>query len=296
MMQSLMKKLPSVERYNQILWALIGSGVVLAVLASMLIVAAVLLLSMLHTDRGGTPVAVITEDSHGGVERSTALYDFCMPLAIQASPYQLIRVVSDQFAVRKVSSVMSSKMSYEGYGDSTYESCGIHGSNMQASLINVIIRDVNTGLMNLLLKENAVIQTLEYPQPSRRHPVVDASENSFPPAGTLYLEMSVEDGNGDGVIDDRDDLGAYLSDLDGKNFDRITPLNSRVLAKTYDKKRGILTMRILPDSNNDRVLDEHDKPVLLEVNVKSHKMMHEVLDAKNLTQLMQQAEPKRKIK
>ena len=297
MMQSILKRFPALERYNQIIWAIIGSGVVAAVVVSVLIGLAAMFYSMLHSGRGGMQVAVIDEDAAQGVERKSSLYDFCQPLAVHESPYQLIRVVSDQFAVRKSAAASKARKSdFASYSESpVYGACGIYGSDRQTGIVNVIIRNVDDNSMHLLLKENAVIHSMEYPQPPAKNEYGKSAED-FPPAGTLYWEIAFEDSNSDSVIDEKDDLGAYLSNPDGSQLERITPAQSRVLEKSYDKKRNLLTLRILRDTNNDKVLDDKDKPSLIEVNVAKRKMIREVLDSKTLIGMMQQAEPKRQVK
>ncbi len=297
MMQSILKRFPGLERYNQIVWAIIGSGVVVAVTVSILVGLAAMLYSMLHSDRGGMEIAVIDENAAQGTERKSALYDFCQPLAVYGAPYQLIRVVSDQFAVRKMAAESRvRKSAYESYApEPNYGACGIYGSDRRTGTVNVIVRNVDDNSVHLLLKENAVIQSVEYPQPPAKNEY-GKSADDFPPVGTLYWEIAFEDSNNDSVIDEKDDLGAYLSTPDGGQLERITPAQSRVLEKSYDRKRNLLTMRILRDTNNDKVLDDMDKPSLIEVDVAKRKMIREVLNSKTLTGMMQQAEPKRQIK
>lgn len=297
MMQSILKKFPVLERYNQIVWAIIGSGVVAAVMVSVLIGLAAMFYSVLHSGRGGMQVAVIDEDAAHGIERKSTLYDFCQPLAVYQSSYQLIRVVSDQFTVRKAAAASKERKSnFDSYSESpVYGACGLHGSDRQTGVVNVIVRNVDDNSMHLLLKENAVIHSMEYPQVPAKNEYGKGAED-FPPTGALYWEIAFEDSNNDGVIDEKDDLGAYLSNPDGSQLERITPAQSRVLEKSYDKKRNLLTLRTLRDTNSDKVLDENDKPSLIEVNVAKRKMIREVLDSKALIGMMQQAEPKRQVK
>jgi len=297
MIKFILKKFPDLERYNQVLWAVIGSGVVASVVFTVIAGLAAILLSLINSGQSGMQVAVIDENAAEGIERKSSLYDFCQPLDVHDTPYQLIRVVSDRFSVLKVAAEMKvSKRAYNSYSDEApaYGACGIHGSNRSTGMVNVIIRHVDNNSMRLLLKENAVIRVVEYPQPPVKR---EYGENAvaFPPAGVLYWEIAFEDSNSDNMIDELDDLGAYFSDPDGHNLERITPASSRVLEKSYDRKRNLLTMRILRDTNSDKILDDKDKPSLIEVSVAKRKMIHEVLDSKTLTGLMHQAEPKRQI-
>jgi hypothetical protein len=146
--------------------------------------------------------------------------------------------------------------------------------------------------MQLVLKENAVIHALEYPTPPIRD--ADPAFARFPPPGVLYWEITFEDSNGDNIIDEHDDAGAYLSDIDGRNFARIAPAASRVLEKTYDASRKLLTLRIVRDINGDRKLDDDDAPSLIEVSLPERKMVREVLDRASLHELMRAAEPRRR--
>jgi hypothetical protein len=287
-----MKKLPKLERYNQIVWAVVGTGVVLTATVAVLAISAVALYSLLKPDRGAVPVALVEEDTPNGPRRTAARYDFCQPVAVHGSPYQLIRVMSDRFVVRNKPAVLRSRK-YDGYSSEgpSYGGCGIYGSDRPSAVVNVLVRQADNGTMHLLLKENAVIHTLEYPQPPVKRTY--QADSSFPPPGVLYWEISFEDSNGDNVIDERDDQGAYLSDPDGRNIVRITPTPSRVLEKTYDRKRNRLILRIVRDTNNDKTLDDKDTPSLIEVNVAQRKLVREVLDATRLTEFMRQAEPKR---
>ena len=102
------------------------------------------------------------------------------------------------------------------------------------------------------------------------------------------------DGNQDWVIDEHDDAGAYLADIDGRNLRRITPANSRVLDKSYDKKRNVLTMRILKDAIGDGSLDAQYDHALIEASVSERKLLGEVLNKGLLREFMNPAEPRRK--
>lgn len=283
-------KLPKLERYNQIVWAIVGTGVLAVAAISILVAAAAMLYALIKDDSGGVPVAIVDDNLRADPERKAARYDFCHPIAVDGSPYQLIRVASNRLVVRN----KPAKLAQRGYGSFSseavrYDSCGLFGGDEPGAVVNVLVRQADTGAMHLVLKENAVVQAFEYPQPRGRY----EPPNAFPPAGTLYWEIAADDSNADGVIDEKDDVGAYLSDIDGRNLARITPKRSRVLEKTYDEKRKVLLLRILPDTNADGTLDDKDQPALIESSVAQRKMMREVLDNATLNKVMRNAEPKR---
>ena len=300
MLRWILSKFSRVERFNQIVWAIIGAGII-AMVAILLIAGLVAVISsMISSGRGGLPVAMVEGNVPGNAQdepgNKISHYDICMPLAVRGSPYQLIRVVSDQFSVRKMAAKgRLNKMASDSYSEApVYGACSIYGSSKQTGVVNVIIRHAVDNSMHLLFKENAVIRALDYPHPTDKKEY-DESPDNFPPVGTLYWEIAFEDSNHDAVFDDKDDFGAYLSSPDGSRLVRITPEHSRVLEKYYDKERKLLLLRILRDTNNDKVLDETDKPSLIEVNVAERKMIREVLDAKMLAGMMRQAEPKKSM-
>jgi len=296
MLRWILSKFSRVERFNQIVWAIIGAGII-AMVAVLLIAGLVAVISsLINSGRGGMPVAMVQGDAPDEPGIKTSHYDICMPLAVGGSPYQLIRVVSDQFAVRKTAAKgRFKKMASDSYSETpVYGACNIYGSSKQTGVVNVIVRHAADNSMHLLLKENAVIRALEYPHPTGKNEY-DASQDKFPPVGTLYWEIAFEDSNNDAVFDDMDDFGAYLSSPDGSRLVRITPEHSRVLEKYYDRERKLLLLRILRDTNNDKVLDEADRPSLIEVNVAERKMTREVLDAQALAGMMRQVEPKRLV-
>lgn len=286
-------KLPKIERYNQIVWAVVGTGVIGMALVGILVGMAAFVGSM-FTDYDGLPIAVMDEDLPESGERKTLQYDFCLPIPVYGSPYQLIRIASDKLVVRKVEMKRKSKPkayesvnSFNGYSPG-YERCG----GNKKGVVNVLVRNADTGDMRLALDESAMIYTLDYPSERSSHTVYS---DDFPPVGLLFWEIAFVDSNLDGVIDELDDVGAYLSDADGRNLKRITPAMSRVLSKTYDKSRNILLMSVLRDTNGDGNLDDEDSTSLVESSVNRRVMVREILDKERLSNLMRGAEPKQKM-
>lgn len=285
-------KLPNLERYNQVILAIIGTGTLVMVMVGLSIGTIEIIGNVLrHTD--ALPVAVVDEDGSGDTKRDLAQYDFCQPISVPRSPYQLIRVSSDKFVVRNIAvakpKISKGFSSSDEYGSSQFETCGYNRRGNPSAVVNVLVRNANNGKMHLALDENAVIYTLEFPT-ERIGDVSDSAD--FPPVGMLFWEMAYTDSSGDGVIDEDDDVGAYLSDADGRNLQRITPIPSRVLERTYDKKNNMLLLRILRDTNGDKKIDDEDSVSLVESSLTTRTMIREILDKKTLSELMLNAEPK----
>ncbi|MEK6550242.1 MAG: hypothetical protein AAB329_06985 [Pseudomonadota bacterium] len=271
------------EKYNQIIWAVIGSGTILLVAIGVVIA----LVSALFFGRDrGVPVEVV--EGEGTVERATAgtRHDFCIPISIPDSPYQLIRVTVDRVVVK------GGAVAAKGFSSSNYDEapltrgCGYSGSGETQAIGNILARHTGTGQIRPILQQNAVIHTLEYP--SGRAERTD--RRAFPPSGVLYWEIAFADSNGDGRIDEYDDFGAYLSDVDGRNFKRITPGASRVLEKVYDEPRGTLYLKILYETTGDKSLDRQDGTALIEVNVQRREIVRTVVNREQLRGLLRPVE------
>lgn len=285
-------KLPKLESYNRVIWAVIGTGVIVMVVIALL-AAAVKMAGSLFGGSRAVRVAVVDGEGAENGQSETAQYEFCQPITVPGSPYQLIRVASDRLVVRNVAVASKPAKGYgssDKYGGSNHETCGFNGKDQPSAVVNVLVRNAETGNMHLALDENAVVYTLEYPT---EHPADEPDADDFPPVGVLFWEIASTDSSGDGVIDDDDDLGAYLSDADGRNLKRITPVPSRVLERTYDKRRNVLLLSVLRDTNGDGKLDDKDHVSLVESSVASRTLVREVLDKETLSTYMRQAEPKR---
>lgn len=273
-------KLPNLEAYNRLIWAVIGTGLlVLATLGGGLVAAK--LLGEVSVSHGET----VARDVTGNVDPGAAQYDFCRPVIPYGSRFQLIRVASDRLVVggsaisRPGRDVVSALRAFK-YGKSS-ETCAFEGRDVPSAIVNVLVRDAETGELHRALDENALVLELDYASSARADDFV-----AFPPAGILYWEIARTDTSGDGMIDQRDDAGVYLSDLDARNMKRITPTPSRLLDRTYDRQRNVLLLRVLRDTNGDRKLDVEDHASLVEVSVSTRTVTREILDSDSLAAAM----------
>jgi hypothetical protein len=269
------------ERYNQIVWAAIGSGTILITLVAA-VAFVVSVVSELLSDRSGVPVEVVADGPGGEKARAAVRHDFCLPIPVPGSPYQLIRVGVDRVVV-KDRAVVAHLASSDSYDERRYaRGCGFYGSSDLETIGNVLVRNVETGVTRPLLAQSALIQAIEYPSGRAER----EERRDFPPPGTLYWEIAFADSNGDGRLDEGDDLGAYLSDPDGRNLKRVTPEASRVLEKVYDERRGLLYLKVLREASGDRTLDAADETALVEVHVARRAAVRTVLERSRLAELL----------
>lgn len=262
------------ERYNQIVWAVIGSGALL--IAAIGAIAAVA--AMLSSGQRGVPVEVVEDDPAKTQAAANIRVDICPPISVDGTPYQLIAVAVDRIIIKnRVLPAKRAKGFVSSYNDeANLGGCGSHGEGSMSATGNVLIHDTRTGTMRPLLAQNALVRHMEYPVP----PVKPAERRAFPPPGVLYWEIGAGDTNGDGVLDEHDDIGAYLSDIDGTKLTRITPPGSRVVGKTYDETRRRLYLKIVQDTDGNKTLDDKDSSALIEVDVERRRIVGTILDAR----------------
>ncbi len=290
-----MKLKISLERYNQIIWALLGTGAV-ALAALGLIAALVSLIPSHH----GVKVEVEEETADAqdkpGTQTKQAKVkaEAELPVQVGDTPYQLIPVSVDRIVIHgksvtagtgSPSRTKSSVAHMVSSPDAESDYIGNNGYLRVAG--NVLIRDTRSGAMHLFLSQNALIHDLDYPERRTKHDA-DEERNAFPPAGTLYAEIAFNDTNGDGELDSQDDAGAYLADADGSKLVRITPPNSRVEEKSYDGERKVLTLKILADTNHDKTLDDKDTASIIEVSVPERRIISTVLENAKLSSNMRE--------
>lgn len=266
------------ERYNQVVWAAIGSGTILLTLIAVVS----FLVAALWPDRSGVPVEVVAGDDGDGKGRTAVRHDFCLPIPVPGSPYQLIRVGVDRVVVKGRTVVAQLASSGDSYEARYTRGCGFYGSSDLETIGNVLVRNVETGAIRPLLAQSALIQAIEYPSGKTTR----EERRDFPPAGTLYWEIAFADSNGDGRLDEGDDLGAYLSGPDGRELVRVTPAASRVLEKAYDERRGLLYLKVLREASGDRTLDAGDETALVEVHVARRAMLRTVVERAQLAELL----------
>lgn len=283
-----MKFRMSLERYNQIVWAILGTVAAAAIAVGLVS----FVLSLFHFDRSGVPVEVVDEQ---GAPRAghEVKADVCLPIDIDGTPYQLIRVAVDRIVIKgkSLATERSKGIASSDSGEAAGSGCGDAGTGYLSMNGSVLIRDKRDGTLHLLIAQNAMIQRMEYPVPRGRTREEGEEVSAFPPPGTLYWEIGLADTNGDGVLSGADDVGAYLSDAGGGNLVRISPPGSRVVDKTYDERRKILAMKVVTDSNGDKSLDDNDAASIIEIDVPRRRVIGTLIGSANWQERLRGAKP-----
>lgn len=85
--------------------------------------------------------------------------------------------------------------------------------------VNVIFLNKNFNVETVLLDKKGFIESLRFPGERRSYSYMEAEDTL---QRHITYEITFEDSNKDGSMDDQDYSDLYLSDLDGKNLRRIT--------------------------------------------------------------------------
>lgn len=131
------------------------------------------------------------------------------------------------------------------YRDSAYESMSL------MTIYNLIFHNQRTGASHLLLTENTLISSFQLINEENNEG--QAIKNKF-----VFVEVIPEDTNQDGIRDRQDAVMGYIADASGKNLTQVTPDNTQLVFWQIDKPLGVMLMKVVQDSNNDRQFTVED--------------------------------------
>jgi hypothetical protein len=226
------------RRYNEVLWAFIGTAAILGALGLALVLAG----SGLFSDPFPDPQVDLREPQVGTRDRHQNLV-LCLPTIVAgANTYLIGATVAD--ASEPVSKrILGSGGSYNQRYSPTCTLAGRYGTSGQ--LQNVLVKDLETGEERLLLPQRALIQRFEAPAEKCE------TGAGIAPCDRLYWELRPADSNADGSIDAEDAAVAYLSDLRASSLVRVSPEDSNLVSIARDPSRSVLLMQVQLDSNGD---------------------------------------------
>ncbi len=131
---------------------------------------------------------------------------------------------------------------------------------------NLVFFDLNTGEKHLLV-EDKVIRVNGY-QYEAKNPSSEGMGSITPRNNRLYYELTMNDLNGDSLLDRNDLNQVYSSDTAGKNLKRISPENMNVVSWRFvDRQDTWIEFRGRFNNNKDSILDDDDPFSILHVNV-----------------------------
>jgi hypothetical protein len=241
------------ERYNQVVFALLGTGLLFGGLVLTVFLA-------LSAVRSRPHPGVIVDGRN--VQRPLQNLVFCPPVTDETGTHQYIPVGvvvasdADQDAVLRMGRSSSYKESYVG-------ACNIHEHGGASRIFNVVVRNLRTGEQRLLLSRPGQIDSLRIPDARC------ALGEGESPCGVLLWKIRSEDTNKDGRINYDDALVAYISDLSAHALRPMTPAEATTITAKWTPKAGKWHFQIRRDANSDGRYTEEDGSELLEAGVET---------------------------
>jgi len=235
-----------VARYNEVLFAVIGTIVLLGGVA----LGAFALVGLL----GGRPPPGLVVDAPGSKRPKQTLVA-CLGRTDPAGAFQYIPVGLVVASEADRDPVLAVRKYARSFGD-----CDVFGRGDASRIVNAVVRDLETGDQKLALTEPGQVASLAVPESKCSEGEGDT------PCDALLWELRTQDTNGDGRIDRNDALAAYVSGLSAGDLRRLTPANATVLRSRWIPKAGKWQFQVRADANGDGRFSEEDGSELLEAD------------------------------
>lgn len=117
---------------------------------------------------------------------------------------------------------------------------------------NAVFHDLLTGEQWALLAQRGVVSRSW--MKLRQRPGGDVNCHA------LAFAVTVEDSNGDGVLDDRDAARVVMTDPDGRNPRFVTPVGTQISNVIYDIEMPFAVLMVRRDRNGDGKFTEDEAP------------------------------------
>lgn len=163
------------------------------------------------------------------------------------------------------------------YRDSAYERMS------QMTIYNLIFHNRRTGESHLLLSENRLISSFQLI--NEENSEGQAIKNQF-----IFIEVIPDDTNQDGIRDRQDAVIGYIADASGKNLTQVTPDNTQLVSWQMDKPLGVLLLKVVQDSNNDRKFTGEDDISFIKVSLSNPGIGPDIITPEMRQQINQRVE------
>lgn len=251
----------TLERYNQILFAVFGTA---AIVGGVALLAWIGLVAV----QGSPPARILVDQPAAPGPRQELV--FCRPTIVPESGLQLLPV-----AVRAVDDAsedvrVASPMRISSYSSET-GNCGLSSYGAGGQVFNVVVRAPGDDRQRLLLDRPAQVEALHLPD---EH----CARGEGPvPCGLLQWHIRDTDSNGDGAISVDDALIVYHSTSAVAELRPVTPRDASLVSFVWDPKRGSMLFQVRFDRNDDGLFDERDPTEILELDLRSGTVAKEVV-------------------
>ena len=244
------RKPQRLERYNQVLWAIVGTvaaiGIGLGVVGT-----ACATVGYIASPHGLHAIGAL----RGPAEQQPSALVYESPLISPYSDYFMIPVGVEPVSGRAANLISSS---YDSGNPRTFKAFSIYYGLSWPTCSNVVFVHRATGKASVLLDRRAVITQLYYPYEEALK-----SDRSAKMPKVLLLGLVDADTNGDGRMNEDDAVTGYLADLAGQHLTPITPPGTQLLDWEFDERSASVIARVRIDSQHVTLLRiDLDKPAV----------------------------------
>lgn len=256
-----------IEKYNQIIWGVIGTAMVISIF--LIIAGSTLSLFIGSQSQKGVRVRQSRKPEAASRTEEKAVYR--EPIITDYSEYVMIPVEVREISKGRIKDIGKYESLSRSYYDNSYSKVsyiyyGFYGVRFH----NVIFYNKNSGRSHLLLNKKAVISSFYFPYEKE-------NEKDKPCKKFLLFGISDKDTNGDGIINEKDAIIGYVSDLVGQQLQQITPENTQLIDWRFDKNIDAIFVRVKKDSDNDKVFSDRDNISVLRINISNPSIGVEII-------------------
>jgi hypothetical protein len=242
----------TLQRYNQIAIAIISTVAIIGV-SALVCFAAFQGLSN-HEPQG---VAV----RHTDKPKPKQNLVLCAPARVAGSAFQYVPVAMVvQRDADDTPYLSSPSRTVEADYQPRFGDCQLESYRAYGRIFNAVVRNVKTGEDRLLLSQPSQIDRLVLPRESC------AKGEGTLPCNVLLWMIRPRDSNNDGLINGKDAIVAYLSDLSASNLQQVTPSESTVLENIWSPEDHSMIFQIRKDTNGDKQFTDEDGSDLIRVD------------------------------
>jgi len=138
----------------------------------------------------------------------------------------------------------------------------INPSENEFNIRNILFYDLKTNKSYAILKDTAHILSF-------------AMHKEFPKPLILYRIVK-KDLNHDSIYNSADPVMLFASDLYGKNLVQITPGDEKFIDYFFYPETGMILVKTIIDSNQDKIFSESDETNFRSMNVKEPSVAQEI--------------------
>ncbi len=256
------------KRYNEILFAVLGTLAVLGLFA--------LALSLIGRTTASPTDGIAINQTMAAKGKQNLIV--CPPVSVAGSDFEYfpVGVVVEANADMRPGVAAMRVGRRQSFGSR----CGGSYFGADARIFNAIVRNRVSGEQALILDGPAQIQEVTLPDPE-----CDSGEGDVP-CGIVLWKVRTQDTNHDNVINRDDALAVAVSHADAKDLRVVTPSSATVLASHWDPAANKFYFLIVEDTNGDGGFSGEDGSEILETSATNAALAQAVVEPSVMERLV----------